>query len=85
VDKHQVQAHALFESNKATMGHFKVGQNVVLHPQPARLDNKSYGTIVGFELNAIGEVILVIQVAKHGGSEVQKCHPLNRLTVVELV
>lgn len=82
-------ARRLFESNKATLKAFKINMNVVVHPQPAALNNKVYGAIVGFELNSVGEVILVIRQALyeavHESQQIFKLHPSNGMNVIEVL
>lgn len=78
----------LLKQNRDVMATYKLGQNVVIHPQPARADNKLYGTIVGFALNSMCEVILEIKVAVREDPDVepiQRIHPLNCMYVIEVL
>ena len=79
-------SYALLQQNKDVMTKYKMYQNVMIHPQPARKDNKLFGTIVGFALNCMGEVILEIKIAVEGpvgGCRVEQYHPLSEMNHIE--
>ncbi len=82
-------AKALLEQNRATLSKYKVGQNVILHTSLENIELKKYGTIVGFALNSVDEIILEIRIAvkyEHPHEpEIVKIHPLNRLMIVEVL
>lgn len=78
----------LLRQNRDVMSSFKMNQNVIVHPQPANSKNKLFGTIVGFALNCLGEVILEIKIATEGpvgSSRIEQFHPLSEVNHVEVM
>lgn len=75
----------LFVGNKSILKQFKIGQNVIIHPQPAEFGNKKYGHLIGFALNPVGEVILRIELATNGIPEVKMYHPSSASNFIEKI
>lgn len=80
-------SYALLKQNRDVLASYKVGQNVIIHQQPASTHNKKYGTVVGFSLNPLNEVILDVRIACLPMTEpqVESFHPLNQTFTIEIV
>jgi hypothetical protein len=81
-----MRSQALLEQNRDVLASYRVGMNVIVHPQPASLDNKVYGFVEGFCLNSLGELVLKIRCADSTvAGTVMRLHPLNSMNVIEIV